>query len=219
MAFIRNIIWDLDGTLFDTYPAILEAFSRTLDSFDIPVNDALIRGHARNSLTAYLNRVVENYGLEREVFMQRYMENYYSNPLDNQPPFDGVREVCAYIQSIEGVNAIATHRSRESAQRLIDHFDLAEYFCEMASVEDGYPLKPDPAMMIHLMQSCQLVPPETMAVGDRILDVLAGKAAGLATCLYGGAEGFSEVDLVTHDYRELLEYLQRRTRGQNTFQE
>ena len=70
MNFIRNLIWDLDGTLFNTYPAILDAFSKTLQTYDIPVDDALIRGHARNSLTSYLNRVVENYNLDRQEFMK-----------------------------------------------------------------------------------------------------------------------------------------------------
>jgi len=59
------------------------------------------------------------------------------------------------------------------------------------------------------MQTHGLRPDETLAVGDREIDILAGVAAGIRTCLFRGEDARTEADLFIHEFDELLCYLQK----------
>jgi FMN phosphatase YigB (HAD superfamily) len=84
---------------------------------------------------------------------------------------------------------------------------MRHLFRDIASVEDGFPRKPSPAMFLSLMELRGLASSRCVAVGDRDIDVLAGKAAGIRTCLYLGEPGRSSPDFAFRDYAELLRYL------------
>ena len=205
---IRNIIWDFDGTLFDTYPALIHAFSRALDDYGIQIPQELIVRHARLSLSLYGDELAKQYDLDPEEIQQRYIGYYASYPLDDQKPFPGVRQVCEYICSRGGANVIVTHRDAASARRLLKVYEMETYFADLITTEDGHPLKPDPAMFEEVIRRCDLKLRETLAVGDRDLDIQSGYAAGVYTCLFGTNTTVVEPDLRVTSYKKLLKYLQ-----------
>jgi phosphoglycolate phosphatase-like HAD superfamily hydrolase len=208
MSVIRNIIWDFDGTLFDTYPALIRAFSKALDDYGVQISQELIVRHARLSLTLYGDELAKQYDLDPEEMQQRYLGYYASYPLDDQKPFAGVRLVCEYICSRSGANVIVTHRNAVSVRRLLKVYDMGTYFDDLITTEGGYPLKPDPAMFEEVIRRCDLKLRETLAVGDRDLDIQSGYAAGVHTCLFGPAVTEVEPDLRITSYEKLLKYLQ-----------
>jgi len=208
MSVIRNIIWDFDGTLFDTYPALIHAFRRALDDYGVHIPQELISLHAHESLTLYGDELARQYGLDPEEIQQCSLGYYASYPLDDQKPFPGVRQVCEYICSRGGVNVIVTHRDAASARRLIKVFKMETYFADLITTEGGYPLKPDPAMFEEVIRRCNLKRRETLAVGDRHLDIQSGYAAGVHTCLFGTTTTDVEPDLRITNYKKLLKYLQ-----------
>ena len=207
MSVILNIIWDFDGTLFDTYPALIHAFSRALDDYGVQIPQELIVRHARLSLTQYGDEMAKQYDLDPEEMQQRYLGYYASYPLDDQKPFPGVRQVCEYICSRGGTNVIVTHRNAASVRRLLKAYDMETYFADLITTEGGYPLKPDPAMFEEVIRRCDLKLRETLAVGDRDLDIQSGYAAGVYTCLFGTNTAVVEPDLRVTSYKELLHYL------------
>ena len=173
---IRNIIWDLDGTLFDTYPAIIRAFRKALKDFGIRITQEEITRKARGSLTLYGDALVHEHKLDQDSLRQRYLSYYDEFPVTEQKPFSGVREVCDHIISLGGFNVIVTHRRWDSAKKLLEHYKMNEFFKFLMTVDEGYPLKPDPTMFEKVIQSFDLLRNETLAVGDRDLDIYAGKA-------------------------------------------
>jgi phosphoglycolate phosphatase-like HAD superfamily hydrolase len=204
---IRNIIWDLDGTLFDTYPAILRAFRLALEDNGITISEERVRNQAQKSLTRFTEELVRKFGIDPNYLQERYLAYCSEYPLAEQKLFPGAREVCEYICSMGGINVIVTHRPWSSAKKLLRTYRMSEYFTFLLTVEQGYPLKPDPAMFEKVIENFELNREETLAVGDRDLDILAGKAAGLTTCLYNGKDYESEPDLVIDDYSQLLDFL------------
>jgi len=208
MSVIRNIIWDFDGTLFDTYPALIHAFSRALDDYGVQIPQEIISRHVHRSLTQYRDELARQYGLDPEEMQQRFIGYYNSYPLDDQKPFPGVRQVCEYIYSRGGTNVIVTHRNAASTRRLLKAYEMGSYFADLITTEGRYPLKPDPAMFEEVIRRCALKLRETLAVGDRDLDIQAGYAAGVHTCLFGPTTSEVEPDLFITSYEELLIYLQ-----------
>jgi phosphoglycolate phosphatase-like HAD superfamily hydrolase len=94
---IRNIIWDLDGTLFDTYPAIAKAFKAALNDLghDAPLD--WIESLAKISLGYCASTLVEKYQLTEEALEQAFDNHYSCTKPAEQPLFPGVRAVCQLI--------------------------------------------------------------------------------------------------------------------------
>lgn len=206
-AVITHLIWDVGGTLFDTYPAVvaacLEALGPPAESTDADWLMELFRQR-----TSYALRVVaETYDLEIDAFTARYREAYAASDPALQPPFPFVADVCELIVARGGRNFIATHRERASLVRLLEAHGLQPLFTDCITKDDPYPRKPDPASILALMARHGLDPRHCLAIGDRELDIVAGVRAGVQTCFFGAADHQTPTDLEISGYDELLRRL------------
>lgn len=204
---IMNLLWDLDGTLFDTYPAITYAISKSLNELGGTIALNAIEGLARESIGYCLETLAARFRLDPNLLHARYAENYRGLSPANQPPFPGARETCAFIHQNGGRNLIITHREVESCRILLEAHEMTTLFDDIFSTEQGYSRKPAPEMILAALNKYSLDPAETLMVGDRALDIQAGQAAGVATCLFGQADASSLPSLHIQEYDELLAYL------------
>lgn len=204
---IDHILWDVDGTLFDTYPAITFALSKSLKELGLSVALNLIDGQARRSLDDCLQTLSQRHKLDPDLLRSRFAESYQAVPPENQPPFPRVGEVCTWIQERGGRNVIVTHRGVASTQRLLAAHDLAPLFAGILSVEQGYPRKPDPALFMAALQQFELDRTATLVIGDREIDIQAGRVAGLRTCLFGQEPLAELANYRIDDYGQLLALL------------
>lgn len=203
----RNIIWDLDGTLFDTYPAIAGAFQAALAELgkDVPLD--WIESLAKKSIGFCETTLAKHYCLSEEEIDQKFVERYDLVEFERQLPFPGVPMLCEYICSIGGKNVIVTHRRQVGTSRLLTVHRLAGFFAGSVTQDDGYPKKPDPAAFEAAIEKYNLRRVETLAVGDRDIDILAGQAAGLFTCLFGAKTEGVTADLTIKNFDELHRYI------------
>ena len=163
-----KILWDFDGTIMNTYPVYARTFKAALDT---PYTEqevmALLKvtfGHAFSTM-----------GLTREQIEHlRYLERQLQ-PEDFRP-FPDIEKVLAAAE----VNVIMTHKYRAGAEAILKAAGLRQYFTEIVAIEDGFPLKPDPASYRYLHDKYGL----DLVVGDRELDILPGKSIGVKTCLF-----------------------------------
>lgn len=204
---IQNLIWDLDGTLFDTYPAFISAFQAALGGYGVSIPDEEVDALARVSLPFCAARLAERFCLDAAALTERFLEHYTRLPKADQEPFEGAAAVCRHIVCAGGVNLIVTHRRRKSTEELLSVHGLKNLFSGIAAADDGYPQKPDPGAFLALMQQHGLDALQTAAVGDRDIDILAGKAAGLTTCLFASPAVCPEADFTFSHYQEFMAYL------------
>jgi phosphoglycolate phosphatase-like HAD superfamily hydrolase len=116
--------------------------------------------------------------------------------------------VCEHIRRSGGQNVIVTHRGPEGTAELLAASGLTAWFSGCITRADGYPRKPDPAAFNAIIERCALARDETLAIGDREIDVLAGRAAGVLTCRFGHDSADTVADLAMHDFGELLRRLE-----------
>lgn len=206
---IRNILWDVDGTLFDTHPAITYAINRSLNQMGLAVPMNEIDGLVRRSIDDCITVLSRRFKLEPDMFRLRFDESYLSIPAANQPPFTGVHSVCSLFQERGGSNILVTHHNVESTQQLLDTHNFGHLFLGIFDVEQGYPLKPDPALLKVVMECLHLERSETLIVGSRDIDVQAGHTVGIRTCLFGDAPLSEPADLQIFHYNELLKWLEK----------
>jgi phosphoglycolate phosphatase-like HAD superfamily hydrolase len=208
----RNIIWDVDGTLFDTYPAIAKAFRDALNDLGRDASLDWIENLAKTSLSYCVTTLANKCQLNEEEIGRAFKEHYDRTPPEEQLPFPGVITVCEYICTLGGMNVIVTHREHEGTNELLAANNMAHYFTDCLAREDGYPKKPHPAAFEAMLKTHNLQCEATMAVGDRDIDVLAGQAAGIFTCLFGLSVDGVVADLTISNFDELYRYLVSRNK-------
>lgn len=209
---IKNLLWDLDGTLFDTYPAITYAISKSLNQMGGALAMNVIGRLARESIGHCLETLATRFKLDPNLLRTRYAETYRGLSPANQFPFPGVREICTFIHQNGGYNIIITHREVDASCILLETHAMSTLFEAIFSTEQGYARKPAPEMILAALAKYDLNPAETLMVGDRALDIQAGQAAGVATCLFGRAGVPSLPSLHVQEYGTLLAYLDELTK-------
>jgi phosphoglycolate phosphatase-like HAD superfamily hydrolase len=205
---IRNVIWDVDGTLFDTYPAIAGAFRAALNDLGVDAPLDRIAELAAESLGHCATTLAEEHRLDPAAFEDAFGRHYEEVTPGEQPPFPGALEVCEHIRRAGGQNVIVTHRGLRGTEALLAASHLTESFSGCITRADGYPRKPDPSAFNAIIERCSLSRDQTLAIGDREIDVLAGRAAGVVTCRFGRDIRETEADLAIDDFGELLRQLE-----------
>ena len=205
---IKNIFWSVDGTLFDTYPAITYAFSRSLNELGLPVALNVVDGLVRKSLERCVESLSERFTLDPELLRQRFEEHYRQLALANQAPFRGVKEVCAYIHSQGGLNIIVTQRDKATVERLLSAHNLTPLFAGIYSLEHGYAYEAVALIFAGILDEFGLNRESSLVVSSRGLDIRAGAEAGLCTCLFGQAVLSEPAYYRVDSYEQLLAILQ-----------
>jgi HAD superfamily hydrolase (TIGR01549 family) len=178
----KHIIWDFDGTLFDTYPVMAGTFKETLekDGIDEPLEE--IMKQMKVSITSALNHYGEKYGIGKE-FITAYDARRKEVEFDLSKPFEGIAEICKYIHETGRKNYLYTHRG-ESSIKMLENYGLARYFSDFITSQHGFERKPSPDAIQHLIRTHGIDHAEAIMVGDRDLDLESGKNAGISSCFY-----------------------------------
>ena len=204
---IQHVIWDVDGTLFDTYPAIARSMQAAAHDLGAPVPYDEVMRLALVSIDHCLTTLSDTYAVAADQLEECFAQHYQTVTAEDQPPFAGVEAVCEHIRSRGGLNLIVTHRRRAGLDRLLATHRLAAYFADITSNDDAYPRKPDPAAFNALIERHQVPRGVTLGVGDRDIDLLAAQAAGLRAAFFGTNTSASAPDFVITDFTQLLQYI------------
>jgi HAD superfamily hydrolase (TIGR01509 family) len=207
----KHIIWDVDGTLFDTYPAISAAILAAVAEQGVKVDRDIVTQMAMTSLGNTLPTLAKRFKLDLERLYVRYEFFLAGTPLGSQRPFPGVKEMLHQVIKNGGLNLISTHRPPDSLIPMLKYHRMNSLFADKLTIHDGYPRKPDPAMFNALISRHHLNRAETLAIGDRDLDLAAGKAAGIQTALYGSAPNKVIPDVYIQDYYDAVRMMKFKT--------
>jgi HAD superfamily hydrolase (TIGR01509 family) len=206
-GLIKYLFWDAGGTLFDTYPAVVEAGRVALKRFGKEASTEWVMALYKQSTSYAIRTLADTFSLDEEAFQQHFQQSYEDIAAQYQPPFPGVEAVCRYICESGGQNFIVTHRARVSLAALLEAHGMAHYFTASIAKEDPYPRKPNPAALEALIARYALAPSQCLLIGDRDLDIVAGQRAGIRTCFFGSEPHDAQPDLQIADYVTLLHWL------------
>ncbi|NQG19829.1 HAD-IA family hydrolase [Streptococcus suis] len=175
-----TFIWDLDGTLLDSYQAILAGIEETYAQFDIPFDREEIHAFILTySVKDLLARDAQKYGKDLAQLNQVRANSLREKNTAIQL-MEGAREVLEWTVQ-EGIqNFIYTHKSDNAFQVLAD-LGVDHYFTEILTSDSGFARKPDPEALLYLIEKYDLDKSTTYYVGDRLLDVETALAAGIGS--------------------------------------
>ncbi len=208
----KYFIWDFDGTIFDSYPHTLRC------CWDAMEEAGLTDGWDRKAVLSHL--LVSFGDMKRETGMPddvygRLLDRIHLVGEDEVPPkavpFPDAREVLSAVVRNGGKNYLYTHRNR-TALWYLETYGFTDLFADCLIAEEGFPSKPAPDAVLALIARNSLDPAECVMVGDREIDGMSGKNAGIAGALvnypYALPDGTSPAAVTAMDFsaRSLTEF-------------
>jgi HAD superfamily hydrolase (TIGR01549 family) len=198
----KHFIWDFDGTLFNTYPVMANVFRETLkeQEIDEPLED-IVR-QMKVSASSALKYYEKKYQIDNE-FITKYQKRKKEAELELSKPFDGIEEICKYIHSTNRKNYLLTHRG-DSSIELLKTYGLYGYFSDFITSKQGFERKPSPDAINYLIKKYNMIPSEAIMIGDRDLDLLSGKNAGISACFFTEEdENNNNADYIINNFQQL----------------
>ncbi|AXQ78981.1 HAD family hydrolase [Streptococcus chenjunshii] len=181
----HDYIWDLGGTLLDNYELSARAFGETLAMFGKRADHDEIYEKLKESTQAALAYFIP----EAEDFLKYYRLNE-AKRLEKPLCFKGAKEVLQKIVAEGGRNFLISHRDQQVFE-ILEKTGLAPYFTEVITSAHGFARKPDPQSMLYLKDKYQIR--KGLVIGDRDIDIQAGRKAGFSTLLFDGKKSLLEI--------------------------
>lgn len=179
-------IWDLDGTLLDSYEAILAGLEETFSQFKIPYNKEKVRSYIlKYSVQDLLQEVSEERNLDlTELNQARAQSLAEKNAQVVLMP--GAREVLAWAHKVGIQQFVYTHKG-DNAFTILRDLGLDSYFTEILTSQSGFARKPSPEAASYLINKYQLNPEQTYYIGDRTLDIEFAQNSGIQSINFLGS--------------------------------
>lgn len=217
MNRIRAIAFDLDGTLVDSVPDLAAATNDTLRELNLPqCTEAEVRTWVGNGARVLMARAL-THALGRDVTgsmlddaMPLFMRHYERHLECHSRLYDGVIETLNELAAMGIRMAIVTNKPHRFTLPLLRAFGIDGHFELVLGGDSLERMKPDPLPLTHILDSWQLGRDELLMVGDSRNDILAAKAAGIASFgltygyNYGEDIGLSGPDAVCNTFADIL---------------
>lgn len=183
---IQAVIFDFDGTLADTFPAIHAAWNAAM----VPIFG---RSFSRDE-------VVARFGPSDEGMMERELQNHSPETLQNAIEiyyqayegahdavfgFDGIGELLEELQNRAFPTAVMTGKGRRAAEISLRHLGWADRFSVLVTGTEILNAKPAPDGPLCAAQLLGIAPQHCVYVGDSPADIGASQNAGMRSIVAG----------------------------------
>lgn len=182
-----TIVFDLDGTLVDTAPDLVDSLNHCLVDHGLdPAREDDIRHYAGHGARVMLQRAFEAQDRSADLtdetlagLLDLFIEHYSANIPGRSRPFPGA--VAALDRFMEGgwTMAVCTNKFEGLAVPLLDGLGLKERFAAIAGSDTFGHRKPDPRHLTDTVAAAGGDPRHSLLIGDSRTDIATAKAAGI----------------------------------------
>ncbi|RLE35128.1 MAG: hypothetical protein DRJ61_03895 [Acidobacteria bacterium] len=197
------LIFDLDGTLIDSFPAIKLGLNRALAEFGLaPIDLDWIHKNVGRGAKKLVGAIQSN-GIPPETILSRFKQHFREVHLQNSPALPGVDETLRRLAENHSL-AIASNKPLAWIEELLDHHGWNALMAAIAGPETVDAHKPDPKMLKYILESTGYGAGDALFVGDMPIDAETGINAGIS--VIGVTTGAaSREDLLAAGCTEVLE--------------
>ena len=196
-----TIVFDLDGTLIDTAPDLIETFNFTLARNALPtlhyaLARPLIGGGARGMIERAL--ILEGRSAARanvDALYASFVSHYGEHIADRSRPFPGLEPVLESLAQAGHRFAVCTNKLEWLSQRLLEALRLSERFAAICGPDTFGVHKPKPEVFRATVRKAGGDPGRALMVGDSITDIRTARAANVPVVAVDF--GYSNVPVAT----------------------
>ena len=194
---IKAVVFDLDGTLVDSAPGLLEAMNRLLAEDNRPpitladIVQMIGNGAAKTVERAFTKTGTAPTGVALEQLTARYLTHYDATAADGSSLFPGVLSTLEDLQAAGYSMGVCTNKPRAPTLQMLADLEIAAYFWSVMGGDDlkGV-MKPDPKHLLAVVQGLGRGIDEAVMIGDSANDV--GAARGLGIPVIAVSFGYSK---------------------------
>jgi phosphoglycolate phosphatase len=195
----RTVVFDLDGTLVDTAPDLINALNFVLDREGLP---PVPLHSARNMIGAGARRLIERglevegrvAGLEDITRLTRdFIDHYAAHIADISRPFHGLEGALDDLSARGYRFAVCTNKLEWLSKLLLDRLGLSWRFSAICGADTFGVSKPDPAILRQTIARAGGEPSAAIMVGDAGPDIGVARRAGIP--VIGVEFGYTEVPI------------------------
>ncbi len=185
------LIFDLDGTLIESKWDIADSVQRTLADLSLPPRtQEEIFGFVGDGIKRLLRQAVgENNQARYEDALRIFRGYYMKHCLDRTRYYPGVEAVLTHFARKH--KAVATNKSLEYTHIILNGLGN-HHFAHIVGGDDGFGLKPEPGMLLAIMDKLDVPKERAVLIGDSTNDINGGHNAGIKVCAVGYGMGNRE---------------------------
>ena len=173
---MKQILFDLDGTLTDSGEGIIHCMQETLEHFGLPVPSKedlriVVGPPLRDSLIRF-GVAPEDADAAIEVYRKHYVDHgRYENY-----PYPGIEETLQRLKMQGHQLYVATSKPEAMAIEILQYYSLAQYFDIISGAAPEGSRDNKEKVIQHLLQQISPIRGQLIMVGDTIYDIEGAKA-------------------------------------------
>ncbi len=173
------VLFDLDGTLNDSGPGIMNSVRYTLEKMDYPqLEESTLRKFVGPSLVYSFKTFSGMSEEEAWKAVDVYRECYHAGECYNLTVYDGIPELLKDLNAAGIRCAVVTSKPQKMAENILEHFDMRKYFETVAGPDPDDPTNHKSALICRALDVLGLGKKDAIMVGDTRFDIIGAKEAG-----------------------------------------
>ena len=177
---IQLVIFDLDGTLINAYPAICKSFNFAMKHMGYSrVNHKTICRKVGWGEWNLIRPFVASADLEKTISI--YRTHHREAIKTGTRLLPGARQILRWLKDRRYKIAVASNRSTRSSRLIIKHLKIAKYFDYVLCGDKVKKAKPHADILKQILKKFSLRPRQALYVGDMTIDIQTGKSAKVKT--------------------------------------
>ncbi len=201
---MKNILFDLDGTLTDSKPGIVDSLEYALDKMNIKLQDKSVLSKfigppLKFSFNEYIglegddiNKAIDYY---REYFAQK---GIYGNKL-----YDGMEDMLKNLKALGKNLIVATSKPTVFATKIIENFNVTGYFSYISGADLSESHADKSGIILHALKECKVTNlDDAIMVGDRRYDIHGAKTVGIKSI--GVLYGYGDLEELTAEKADYI---------------
>ncbi len=206
-----NIFFDLDGTLTDSKPGIVDTVKYMLEVFNKPIPNSdlgwVVGPPFEDSVAKLIGSESES---EIREAISTYREKYLETGIYQNSLFPQIEETLESLQKNHTL-FIATTKPTPQAEIVLKHFGIRSLFKSVYGSNMDGSMSDKKLLLAHALRQENIAPKEAIMIGDRIFDIDGAKANGLKAVAvswgYGNASEHKDADKVVENPKNIPEIL------------
>ncbi len=210
-----TIVFDLDGTLIDTAPDLVESLNHTIASRDLaPVGYEDLTHLVGQGARVMIQRAFALRGAplsEEQIpaLLERFIDHYEASMPGKSRPYPGLIAALERLRSAGYILAVCTNKMERLAGPLIERLELTPYFSAITGGDTFAFRKPDPAHILATVERAGGSPGKALMIGDSVNDILAARNGNIPSIAV--PFGYSDVPVDTLGASHLIQHFDELT--------
>ena len=209
---IKCILIDLDGTIIDSGPDLIDSLNFVLRNQNIkPIEKRIIGSLVGGGAKAMIVRAYHNLKLKPPLnidsLIEEFLEFYFQNCSKRSFLYPNVFNTLKKLKSKFRI-ALCTNKKQFITEKILMDFKIIDFFDCVLGSNSKIKLKPDTEMLEYCLSECNVAPEKAIMIGDSSNDIIPAKTLGMksiyVTYGYGKIENSIKPDYVIDCFNEIL---------------